>query len=393
MRGRIYGWTALLAVAMMLAPAAAPAQDITGYALPAQFLPTPLASTRPEEGLFFYGTFALYVQRVPLPDQQIAVRGFADLTGEFQQIIVPVFAGSGEEALNTHQVTGPQSQQPGWSIGGGYRFFDGGALDLHWLHLATQKYTAVATPVPQSLNFRPDLLNTFLFAPVNNFPLDFAGPSNDVSGVGAFGVWNAADLMTLEYTQRNEIIELTYRFPALIDQLNWRTYAFVGPRFVWFWERLKWRTFDADDTGNADPVFQALYTNIVSNRMYGLKVGCGNDWYIGNGLAVTLELWATPMMNIVKKRAKYERGDRGFGPERKRSDTDYTLVGEASGALNLSWFPYEGIQVKAGYNLMNFFNVVEMETPVDFDYNAVNPEYGRGYRWLRGFEIGVMIRF
>src|SRR5262249_19016203 len=36
-------------------------QDATGYALPDTFVPSPLASTR-EEGPYFFGAFAMYIQ-------------------------------------------------------------------------------------------------------------------------------------------------------------------------------------------------------------------------------------------------------------------------------------------------------------------------------------------
>src|SRR5207244_2438501 len=137
-----------------------------------------------------------------------------------------------------------------------------------------------------------------------NYPLDFSGPGNDVNGAAAFGIWNAADLMTLSYTQRLEQYELIYRLPPFYESESFRSAAYYGPRLVWFWEKLEWRTFDYDLDGQSTDVWNAFYTNTISNRLYGLKIGCTNDWYIGNGLAVTLDPWVTPMIDFVKKIAK-----------------------------------------------------------------------------------------
>ena len=104
--------------------------------------------------------------------------------------------------------------------------------------------------------------------------------------------------------------------------------------------------------------------NAIPVPVHGIKIGCVNDWYIGNGLSCSTEYWGTPMLDIVKTRASYERGDKHIGPERKRSNTDYQLAAEAGAKVNLSWFPYEGIQVKASYDLMAYFNTIASPRPI-----------------------------
>ncbi len=386
------GWTALIVLPLLLLPSRGSAQaDATGYALPDTSVPTPLGGTRPD-GLFFGGDFALYTQNIPLGSTVVARRGFKDIEGTITGQ-PGLFVGSGKDALNTRQVTGPPSQDPGFRIFGGYRFFDGSSIEASWLHLATNRYTALATPIPKDLNVGSNLQESFLTSPVSNFPLDFSGPANDINGVAAFGIWNGADLMTESYTQRTEIYELIYRLPAFYENENYRTAAFIGPRLVWLWENYNWKTFDFDANGASADVWNAFYTNVVSNRMYGIKMGCSNDWYIGNGLAVSFEPFFTPMIDFVKEYAKYERGDRHMGPERKRARTDYTLVPNVGASLNVNWFPYEGIQVKAGYNLDVFINAKTSEHPIDFDYSAVTPAYDRTVRILRGLEFGLAFKF
>ncbi len=384
------GWTGLLVVILALVPSRGQTQDALGYALPDTLLPTPLGGPRPEEGFFGGGDFLLYRQTIPLGHQTVASRGFKDIEGISGN---SAFVGSMKEALNTHQVTGPPSYQPGFKIFGGYRFFDGSAVELSWWHLSTVRYSAVATPIPPDLNVGASFQESFLFSPVNNFPLDFSGPGNDVVGASAFGVWNAADLMTISYTQRNEMYELIYRLPAFYESETHRSAAFIGPRMVWFWENFNWKTFDFDLDGQSADVWNAFYSNVISNRMYGIKIGCSNDWYCGNGLSVSFEPFVTPMINFVKEIAKYERGDRHMGPERKRSRTDYTLVPELGASLNLNWYPYEGVQVRAGYNINTYFNTKTSLHPIDFDYSAVAPEYDRAFRLLHGLELGVAFKF
>jgi hypothetical protein len=423
MRGRYLTWSALLLAGLALAPTVSQAghpktlletimepveipepeeglapsvvrgQDATGYALPDVFIPSPLSSTRPEVGLFGYGTFTMYTQTMTLGQQTVAVRGFFDLDGRISGTPGTTF-GSGATALSTKQVTGPQYWQPGFKIGGGYRFEDGSIIETSWLHFSSAHYVAVATPIPQNLKLDPSLADSFLSAPVNNFPLDFAGPLNDVNGQAAFGIWNAADLMHEEFDQRNEFYEVIYKLAPIIDTLEWRTYGFFGPRFVWFWERYLWRTFDFDANGAQNSSWNAFYTNIVSNRLYGMKIGCGNDWYIGNGFSTNCDIFGTPMLDVYKTRAKYERGDRGYGPENKRADTDYTPALEGGISMNLNWFPYEGIQLKASYNYQVYLNTITMDKPIDFDYSALTPHWEHQIlRQVHGWEIGVCFRF
>jgi len=47
---------------------------------------------------------------------------------------------------------------------------------------------------------------------------------------------------------------------------------------------------DRDIDGFASGSDVAIYTNIISNRMYGVFAGCRNEWYIGHGFACQLDL-------------------------------------------------------------------------------------------------------
>ena len=75
-------------------------------------------------------------------------------------------------------------------------------------------YNHTATLVPPQFHFGADLADSFLTAPVFNFPTAFAGPANKVSQIiggtvvplgnpfAVFGIWNGASLMSIDLIQR-----------------------------------------------------------------------------------------------------------------------------------------------------------------------------------------------
>ena len=384
-------------------PYLARGQDAAGYAPPDPILPIPIGSNRPDSGFFVDASYVMYRQNVPLKNQAVAVRGFVDSDGSITGT-PGTFVGSGALALQTNQVRGPGSWEPGTRLGIGYRFCDGTSVEFSWMYLANLKFTAVATLAPPNNLLDPGLANTFLFSPVFNFPPGFAGPTgigttptiNSDTGVGnpgaTFGIWNAADIETEEFDLRFQMYELTIRKPIFETEF-WRTYGLIGPQFVWFWQRYKWTTTDLNAAGDAGPEDVAIYTNIVSNRMYGVKIGCGSECYLGNGFSFSCDLMAAGMLDIVKERVAYVRGDRHIGPERKRSITDFTFVPEARGTLFINWFPYEGIEVKLGYDVMAFANTVASQHPIDMDFSAVAPGFNRVWRFVDGFNVGLALKF
>src|SRR5205085_1818499 len=118
--------------------------------------------------------------------------------------------------------------------------------------------------------------------------------------------------------------------PVFDNGEDFRCYGLLGARLIWMWERFGWRTVDPDVTGVAGPLDQARYFNVVSNRMYGVNIGCGNEWKICEtpigAFAIELQVGASLLLDVVKERAGYEIGD--FHIASKRSRNDYTLVPE-----------------------------------------------------------------
>ena len=399
---------------LALAPATASAQ-YHDMGTPDTIYPLPTVwSGRYETGGPFVALRALvYHQTVPLRPQVIARRGLVDFDGSITadlggQLIFPpnsppiifpgtqrpgTFLGSGAVALRADDV-GSGTYTPGFGITAGWRFVDGVTVEVDWWRLAEAKYSAAASLVPPGLNPGPLLVDSFLFAPVFNFPIDYAGPPLKLAlgnPGAAYGIWNGASLMQTEFVQRTQGIDLTVRIPVYQDDYV-RCYGLIGPRFVWFWERFKWRTVSYDFSGFASDKDVATYTNIVSNRMYGAHFGVGSEWNLKYGLSFSLDLRVAPLIDVVKERARYELGDKAISA--KRSKTEYEFVPELQANANLWWYtPVEGLVVRFGYDFMAFFNTISSKEPVSFNYGSLDPHWDSTIRLLDGFNAGLAFIF
>ena len=397
----------ILAAITVWTPTAALAQSgeqSMGYAIPDWIAPIPWGSTRPEDGGFFVGTdFVLWRQTNPLRNQVVATRGFYDINQQdaaVGQFGGADFIGSGTVALDTNQVRGPGTYEPGFAIHLGWKFADESTVSFSWMYLSQVRYQAVATAVPPNFNFRSDFADTFITAPVFNFPNDFAGvPEQQNSGItgpngqplATYGIWDGASLMTESFVQRTQQYDIIWRKP-IYETEYYRFSSLLGPRFFWIWENYQWRTTQFGFTGTAGP--SANYSNIDSNRMYGCDVGCSQEWYLGHGLACQLDTEATGYINIVKERTQYSTEQKFAGAaESKRARTEYTVVPELSAKLSLMWYPIENVQVNFGYNVLAFFNTVNAQVPIDFNYSSVDPTFDRVFRLFDGLSASIAIVF
>ena len=229
MRSRT-GWLMLLVTAGMAlaAPSVRGQGEVVGPEVPPAdpVIPLPLYHDRPERGGFYTGAEFLYFRQTnPLGHQVIARRGLFDVDGSItadlngtridpttgSPIIVPgplqpgTFIGSGNPALFADDAGGPGTFQPGFRLTTGWRLASGTAIEFNWMSLADARYAAVASILPPGLNPGPRLAETFLFAPVFNFPSDFAGAGNKIAlgnPLAAYGIWNGASVMQIQFTQR-----------------------------------------------------------------------------------------------------------------------------------------------------------------------------------------------
>jgi hypothetical protein len=374
------------------------AQAQYNFPVPPVSFTGPLSHPRYETGGFFLGLEGKFMwQNRPIKDQTIAFRGFVDADGSIGGS-VGKFIGSGREALSTRQLRGPGTFVPGTNLSFGWLFENEVCITINWWHLWDARYSATASPIPIGFAGGPQLADTFLTAGVFNFPLDFAGnPQNVVGGnPGAtVGIWNAASLMTIDFVQRFDLAELQARIPVSMTD-NHRFYGTIGPRAVTFWERFKWRTVDADDTGVASEQTVAIYSNVTSNRLYGLALGCGHDWFLGDtpagAFACTFDVDAALYLDFVKGRAKYEIADKSTAASRARNF--WSLVPGVQANLKLWWYPWEGIQMHLGYDFISFFNTYSSPQPVDFNFGAIDPEWqAGGFRYLHGLNWGITFVF
>jgi hypothetical protein len=403
MRRQTKRWAWLLATGLALAQGTARAQsDATGYALPDPNLPLPIGNTHPGEGQFFAAAeFVFFRQTNPMRDQEVAVRGFIPVDDSVAGFgTATKFIGTGREALDVHSVSGPNSYQPGFNIELGWKFgtstsLSGPTLSLGFLYLVEAKHMAAATLAPPNLTVGRDQADSFLFAPVYNFPPEYAGPQFKIAtgnSEAIYGIWNGATNMSLEFVQRAEQIQATYRVPVF-ETPTYRLSGLVGPRFFWIWERFRWRTVDTDFTGLQQPNWVGNYTNEVSNRMYGVFFGCSNEWYLGKGFACQVDLVGAALANFVTEKAIYELGTKYSGPSSQRTKKDYTFVPELQGDAYLAWYPTEAVQIRVGYSLMAFFNTIASTQPISFNFGGLDPGYGSQFRIFDGLRAGIAIAF
>lgn len=405
----------LLAAGVTLAPSVAFAQK--GVDLPADpIIPLPLYHPRADVvGGWYTGMeFVIYRQTNPIPNQLLAVRGFVDvdgaITGDLNGTVVntdtdvpfiirgPIvpgnFLGSQTPALFADDLKGQQSFQPGYKISLGYRFDSGSALEVNWTHLASATYSGNASLIPPNYaNLAGGgglLADTYLFAPFFNLPPEFAGPQQKaaIGNPGSmYGIFNGATNMSIAFTQRYDEANIMGRVQLFQDECL-RCYGLAGGRFAWIWERFAWRTVSSTFDGLSGPQDVATYTNIVSNRMYGPFIGAGFERYLCYGFAMGLETQAAALMDVVKERARLERGDKAIAL--KKSVTNFSVVPEISANAQLYWYPIEGVQVRAGYNFNAFFNTIAATDLVDFEARTFDPNWSnRAVRFLDGFNAGV----
>jgi hypothetical protein len=367
-----------------------------GYVPADPIIPLPLGSSHPEQGgLFLFGEYVFRRQTNPLKGQPVAIRGFEVVDNSIPGVAPGTFFGSKALALDVSQVSGPNQYEPGFSIGGGWKFSDGTALTVGFTYLAEHRTTAVATVAPPGLRVGPQLEDSFLFAPVFNFPFLFSGPANKISAgspQAVFGIWNGASNMTEEFIQRYQQWDIAYRIPVY-DTECFRLTGLMGPRFVWIWERYKWVTEDLDVNGDPSPVGTAAYTNITSNRMYGAHLGATCEYYMGHGFACMVTGEGALFIDSVKKRAQYEIVHKFTGAFNKRAQHDWTLAAETNAFVSLMWYPTEFIQIQLGYDIMAFFNTLSSPQPIDIDYSSLNPKWESTTRFIDGFRIGVSFIF
>ena len=410
MHSKSIGRALLLAALAALATAGgARAQQVFGedYAPADPIWPFPLYSTHPEEGgLYTAAEFVDYRQNNTLGNQVVATRGITIVDNatvippNTAPLPVPTFVGSNAVALTVQQVSGPNDYQPGFTATVGWKFGDGSAFEFKYLYLTEVNLHASATSVAQNFQEGEQFQNSFLSSPVFGFPNDYNGPTNKIiqdvgtAGSSAPGIWNGASIMTEQLLERFQIYEGTYRQP-IIETETYRLSGIVGPRFVWLWQRYQWTAADVDVvTGASGPQDEAQYNNIISNRLYGAHAGFENECYLGHGFAVTCDIQGGAFVDTAKTEAIYQLPRGGVGPGSKRATQRWLPALETQATFGITWYPIEGVELRAGYDFMAFFNTLSTPNPIDFNYGAVDPAFQSDkVRFLDGLTLGLALIF
>lgn len=391
--------TGVLALLLAVGMTATPAVRGQDYAPPDPIMPLPLYSNRPAAGgAYVVGEFLFFRQTDPIKGQIIAMRGLFDADGSISQALgrpnprPGTFIGNGQTALEAGDI-GQGTYVPGYNVAIGWRLRNGTAIELGWMHLQEASYAASAGIEPFAFRVGRNLAETFLTAPVYNFPVQFAGPAQKVAigNPGAtFGIWNAASEMQLRFIQRFDQFQLQGRIPVWEDDNN-RAYGLVAPRVIHMWERFSWRTTSRDLNSNAGPQDTALYSNVASNNLYGVFVGCGDECRLGDSpigtFACSLDLGVAVLVDFATLVAKYERADGQIAAKRARKD--YSFVPEFTGQVNLWYYPIEGVQLRVGYSAMAFFNTFGSPNPVNFNVGGIDATYERLFRYFNGLNAGI----
>jgi hypothetical protein len=391
----------LAAAAMLAGPSIGQAQNITGTgpftAGEGGGFQTPILTDYPtrtpfgrpgDAGFYTAFEFVMLTQTRAIGHQAIARRGFRDsdgsITGDPGR-----FIGPGTEALNTRDFS-PRTFAPGWFVEAGYVFDDRTRIFFNYMQLTDSHYSLGASEVPFQFNGPTNLSHTFLTADVFNFHSAFGGPTQKVNNTGdfaVFGIWNGARQMDIKFTQRFQEMNFGARVPLFQSEQS-RVYGLAGGKFAWFFERFHWRTVSVDTAGNTSPLFAANYTNTLSQRMYGPFVGCGHEIFMANQFSLSLDVTGSILMDVAKQRAKYRLGDETI--QSKWGREEFRLVPNANAAVNLWWYPTDGVQIRVGYQALTFYNTLYMLEPVGLNYGNINPSYHvRAFRLLHGFNVGI----
>src|SRR5262245_15969574 len=407
-----------LAVSQAVAQQAQPTPGLDVGRAASPIIPLPLYNSRPETGGFYSALeFVMFRMTRNFQPQVVANRGLVDLDGSIQRdlggtfVVDPVsgasvfvpgapgrngtFLGSHTPALLVSDLnTSDLTYAPGLEVTLGWRFSDGSAVEFRGFHTHEARYNVGADIIPPNFAVGTALFDSFLTSPVFNFPIDYAGPPRDsnLGNPGAtYGIWNAADSMTLEFIQRYTQYDILYRQPILSSDIS-RINLISGARFSWIWERFKWRTVDLAADGTSGPFDVAIYTNIVSNRMYGPVLGCQHELYLGKGVSITCQVDVAANLDVVKERASYELADRTT--ETKKAVTEYTFAPSFNGELYITWYPIEGVQLRFGWNSIMFLNTVNAPNPISFDFGNLSRVWERkAIRYMDGIKLGAAISF
>jgi hypothetical protein len=152
------------------------------------------------------------------------------------------------------------------------------------------------------------------------------------------------------------------------------------------------RIVDQDIDGNTSPYDTMLYDNEWENQLIGLTTGCQHEYYLGNGFAISCDGRLGIFANLQQNKTIVARGDDSTIAI---SVQERNLTFSPSGQLGVYgwWYPFEGIQIRAGYEVFGALNIRRSEHPVSFDLGHLDPAYDNQALIMDGFVLGFSLIF
>jgi putative beta barrel porin BBP7 len=407
-------WLAGLLLVLLCTPSTVRAQA-PHFGPPSFDMPLPVMWGDRDEGPYVAAEAIFMRLNVAYHNQALVFRGLVDeagqldgstnpdnvlINGVFQFPGIPgSFLGSGRTALTARENVDDRFE-PGGRFTVGYRFRNGVAVEVVYWKVAEFVHTAGASLYPGG-SVGTDFADSFLFSPFFNFSPFFAGPDRDVLSnvrpfagqpLPAFGIFNGYEDASLKFTQLISSTELNVRLPVCEGDCT-RTYSLLGLRYIHLTEIFKLRMSDADIDGFIAPENVAVYENKWENRLYGFQAGMGNEAYLGNGFALSIDARVGIFADVEKTGVKLIRQDdpRDVGTQSHRNELGASPMFQLGAYL--WWYPFEGCQVRAGYEFLGLFNVLRARDPVAFNVGELNPTYSSPFLRADGVNIGIAFIF
>ena len=314
------------------------------------------------------------------------------------------FLGTGTPALFTDDLRGQESFEPGYRITLGYRFDNGTAIETSYMALQKVTYSANASLIPHELCQPGGRAVPGRFVHLGTVLQSAAGIRRGQPEDGA-----RQPRLGLRHLQRRQ--QHVDELPASSSRTG--TFA-AGCRGTRTTAPASTVTLAAGSPGSGSssgcgpfpPTSSATArrtdVGVYRKRRFQPHVRPVRRHRVrtvssATASASALETEAAFLLDIVKERANVQNGDRNDAPP----GTPFVSVKKAATNFQpgrrirrptprCTWYPIEGIQLRAGYNFMTFLNTVDMQDPIAFDARNFDPNWqNRAIRFMDGFNAGI----
>ena len=178
-----------------------------------------------------------------------------------------------------------------------------------------------------------------------------------------------AKLQIIDFTTRL----LTYKTECF------RSFTTFGPRVLLF----------SQDFLFGNPLFGFANNYNVDNNMVGVFVGCIDEWYLGSNplgaFSFTLEGEAGGYLDFVRQVAGTAFASNAIN--------SFAIAGTLQAKIGFIWYPYEGISIHVGYDLLAIINAQVAKEPVNIVGGGVNATLNPNLPFYYGIYLGIGLVF